>query len=37
MTKAIRLWQKLLRLEVNPMADFFKELENVRWCEWQPL
>jgi len=30
MTKAIRLWQKLLRLEVNPMADFFKELENVR-------
>lgn len=29
MTKAIRLWQKLLRLEVNPMADFFKELENV--------
>lgn len=27
MTKAIRLWQKLLRLEVNPMADFFKELE----------
>lgn len=30
MTKAVRLWQKLLRLEVNPMADFFKELENVR-------
>jgi homoserine O-acetyltransferase len=30
MTKAIRLWQKLLRLEVNPMADFFKELENLR-------
>jgi homoserine O-acetyltransferase len=29
MTKAIRLWQKLIRLEVNPMADFFKELEAV--------
>ena len=27
MTKAIRLWQKLLRLEVNPMADFFRALE----------
>lgn len=27
MTKAIRLWQKLQRLEVNPMADFFKALE----------
>ncbi|MFM1913607.1 MAG: Homoserine O-acetyltransferase, partial [Bacteroidota bacterium] len=28
MTKAIRLWQKLTRLEINPMQDFFKELEN---------
>ncbi len=27
MTKAVRLWQKLLRLEVNPMAEFFMELE----------
>ncbi len=27
MTKAVRLWQKLIRLEVNPMAEFFKELE----------
>lgn len=29
MTKAIRLWQKIIRLEVNPMAEFFKELEAV--------
>lgn len=28
MTKAIRLWQKLTRLEINPMQDFFKALEN---------
>jgi homoserine O-acetyltransferase len=27
MTKAVRLWQKLQRLEVNPMADFFRVLE----------
>jgi homoserine O-acetyltransferase len=27
MTKAVRLWQKLQRLEVNPMADFFQALE----------
>jgi homoserine O-acetyltransferase len=27
MTKAIRLWQKLQLLEVNPMAEFFRELE----------
>ena len=29
MTKAIRLWQKLQLLEVNPMAEFFKELESL--------
>jgi homoserine O-acetyltransferase len=29
MTKAVRLWQKLIRLEVNPMAEFFKELEAI--------
>jgi homoserine O-acetyltransferase len=28
MTKAVRLWQKLQRLEVNPMADFFLALES---------
>lgn len=27
MTKAIRLWQKLIRLEINPMEAFFKQLE----------
>jgi hypothetical protein len=27
MTKAVRLWQKLQRLEVNPMAEFFQALE----------
>jgi len=27
MTKAVRLWQKMQRLEVNPMADFFLALE----------
>ena len=29
MTKAIRLWQKLQLLEVNPMAEFFRELERL--------
>ncbi|RVU24981.1 homoserine O-acetyltransferase [Sandaracinomonas limnophila] len=29
MTKAIRLWQKLIRLEINPMEAFFKKLEMV--------
>jgi len=29
MTKAIRLWQKLQLLEVNPMAEFFRELESL--------
>ena len=28
MTKAIRLWQKSTRLEINPMQEFFKDLEN---------
>jgi homoserine O-acetyltransferase len=27
MTKAIRLWQKLIRLEINPMEAYFKQLE----------
>ena len=29
MTKAIRLWQKLIRLEINPMEAFFKKLETA--------
>jgi len=29
-TKAIKLWQKFIRFDVNPMYDFFKELERKR-------
>jgi homoserine O-acetyltransferase len=29
MTKAIRLWQKLQLLEVNPMAEFFRKLTHA--------
>lgn len=28
MTKAIRWWQKLIRLEINPMEAFFRQLEQ---------
>jgi homoserine O-acetyltransferase/O-succinyltransferase len=27
-TKAIKLWQKFIRFDVNPMYDFFKKLEK---------
>jgi homoserine O-acetyltransferase len=27
-TKAIKLWKKFVRLDVNPMYDFFKRLEK---------
>ena len=27
-TKAIKLWQKFIKLDVNPMYDFFKNLEQ---------
>lgn len=27
-TKAIKLWQKFVKLDVNPMYEFFKKLEN---------
>ena len=29
-TKAIKLWQKLTKLEINPMEEFFKNLENKK-------
>jgi homoserine O-acetyltransferase/O-succinyltransferase len=32
-TKAIKLWQKFVRLDVNPMYEFFKGLENRRVLE----